>query len=46
MKLCLMRRGLKCLQVDVTEHKELGTQFAVKGYPTLQYFKDGVAQVN
>ena len=32
--------------MDVTEHKELGTQFGVKGYPTLKYFKDGVAQVN
>ena len=30
----------------MTENKELGTQFGVKGYPTLKYFKDGVAQVN
>ena len=43
-----MRRGLEyhpCFQVDVTENKELGTQFDVKGYPTLKYFKDGGAQV-
>ena len=32
-------------QVDATENKELGTKFGVKGYPTLKFFKDGVAQV-
>jgi len=35
---------VKLAKVDVTENKELGTQFGVKGYPTLKYFKDGVAQ--
>ena len=31
--------------MDATENKELGTKFGVKGYPTLKFFKDGVAQV-
>ena len=30
--------------MDATEHKELGTKFGVKGYPTLKFFKNGVAQ--
>jgi len=28
-------------KVDVTENRELGTQFGVKGFPTLLLFKDG-----
>ena len=36
---------LSFCQVDATENKELGTKFGVKGYPTLKFFKDGVAQV-
>jgi len=35
---------VKLAKVDATENKELGTQFGVKGYPTLKFFKDGVAQ--
>jgi protein disulfide-isomerase A1 len=27
--------------VDATENKELATQFGVRGYPTLKFFKDG-----
>ena len=38
-------RNLNLNQVDATENKELGTKFGVKGYPTLKFFKDGVAQV-
>ena len=37
--------NLNLNQVDATENKELGTKFGVKGYPTLKFFKDGVAQV-
>lgn len=29
-------------QVDATVESELGTQFGVKGYPTLKWFVDGV----
>lgn len=27
--------------VDATKEKKLGSEFGVKGYPTLKYFKDG-----
>merc|ERR1712106_703049 len=30
--------------MGATEHKELGTQFGVKGYPALKFFKNGVPQ--
>jgi len=40
----LLDSGIKLAKVDVTENKELGTQFGVKGYPTLKFFKNGEAQ--
>ncbi|KAL7638944.1 UNVERIFIED_CONTAM: hypothetical protein RMT77_010478 [Armadillidium vulgare] len=31
----------KLAAVDATKEKKLGSEFGVKGYPTLKYFKDG-----
>ncbi len=30
-------------KVDADKHKELGTKFGVKGFPTIKWFNDGVA---
>lgn len=27
--------------VDTTKETKLGTEFSIKGYPTIKYFKDG-----
>ncbi len=29
--------------MDATENKDLGSQYGVKGYPTLKFFKNGEA---
>ncbi len=31
------------VKVDATENKDLGSQYGVKGYPTLKFFKNGEA---
>jgi len=33
----------KLAKVDATENKDLGSQYGVKGYPTLKFFKNGEA---
>jgi len=35
---------VKLAKVDATEHKEVGKEFGVKGFPTLFFFKNGVRQ--
>ncbi len=35
--------GVVLATVDATEEKSLGTKFGIKGYPTLKFFKNGVA---
>jgi len=36
--------GIKLAEVDVTEEEVLGSRFEIKGFPTLKFFRDGVAE--
>jgi len=36
--------GIKLAEVDVTEEESLGSRFEIRGYPTLKFFRDGVAE--
>lgn len=40
-KLAADNSAVKLAKVDATEAKELGTRFAVQGFPTLKFFRDG-----
>ena len=40
-KLAAANSPVKLAKVDATEAKELGTRFAVQGFPTLKFFRDG-----
>jgi len=40
-KLAAANSPVKLAKVDATEAKELGTRFAIQGFPTLKFFRDG-----